>query len=215
MNRTTRSVGRNFASRPIPIPCLASPCRSTTLPIAEPYRPAGWVWFSPVAPNSERCGASPRSQKFGQDATFLSALPIGRHGHDERRIARRRFSAFAAQQFPSLPSNSASQRVICELVGKARAREGMGTLRGFPSLRVGGGGLCPTKPSAGGNGNPPRVPITSRRRRRALPDEARAREGMGTLPGFPSQLVSLRVLRKLVRIAERPLECQRYRKGSA
>jgi len=31
----------------------------------------------------------------------------------------------------------------------ARAREGMGTLSGFPSDRVGGGGLCPPEPERG------------------------------------------------------------------
>ena len=63
--------------------------------------------------------------------------------------------------------------------------------RARPAKLTNASGACRLRPpaasSAGGFGNPPRVRHRSRWRRRASPAGARAREGLGTLPGFPSQ----------------------------
>ena len=57
--------------------------------------------------------------------------------------------------------------------------------------RVGGGGLRPPEPERGRVWEPSQGShyYTSRRRRRASPAGARAREGLGTLRGFPSHRV--------------------------
>ncbi len=111
---------------------------------------------------------------------------------------------------PSQGSHYTRWRRRASLAG-ARAREGLGTLPGFPLHALAEASFARRSQSAGGFGNPPRVPITrvgggelrspepergrvwepsqgshyTRWRRRASLAGARAREGLGTLPGFP------------------------------
>ena len=59
-----------------------------------------------------------------------------------------------------------------------------------PITRVGGGGLRPPEPERGRVWEPFQGSHHPRRRRRASPAGARAREGLGTLSGFPSQPIT-------------------------
>ena len=102
-------------------------------------------------------------------------------------LARRRQSAGGLVGLPRRTLLSSPSRLRGErspaLLGEARGDRGL-VSESEPSPR-----------KMPGYGNPPRVPIKSRRRRRASPAGARAREGMGTLPGCPSDRVGVGGLR--------------------
>src|SRR6187549_2998839 len=81
----------------------------------------------------------------------------------------------------------------------ARAPLGQGAPRPIFASRE--GRLRRPELIAGGFGNPRRVPIRSRRGRDGFAGPSSSREGLGTLPGFPSQSVPrLGTVRSQVRV---------------
>jgi len=111
------------------------------------------------------------------------ALPLAASGRAPSRL-RQSAGGFGNPGRVPITSRRRSRAMPADFVGTRDH-----TQRALP-LAASGGAPSRLRQSAGGFGNPARAPITSRRRSRAMPGSARAREGLGTLRGFPLHLTS-------------------------